>query len=162
MQNISQTVPNPLQILNTSFGIYEVRGIYIEPTYWMAIAIVVLLFLLVFTLARLRYLYIHWSMGKSAVAFTFWGFLLAIILEGFLIIGGRTMFTEIVGWDKAPKPVSTALDSGRDKLIDVLGVTETIPETKAGGKPAASTIIRDFETLSSTEAATVRKAICEP
>jgi hypothetical protein len=162
MQNLTQSVSNPLQFLGKSFGIYEVRGVYIEPTYWMAIVIFLLLFLLVFTLARMRYLYVHWSMGKSAVAFTAWGFLLAIIIEGFLIIGGRTLFTEIVGWDKAPKPVSTALDSGREKLIDVLGVTEPIPESIASEKPKASTVLRDYESLTSSDAAQVRKFICEP
>src|SRR4030067_1963214 len=108
---------SPLFWLNKSIGTYNIKGIYIEPTYWQAFAIVFLLFLLVLTFARLRHLYVHWSVSKPAVSFIFYGFLLALVVEGFLIISGRTLFTEILGWKNAPKPVSTILDAGRVKLV---------------------------------------------
>lgn len=153
---------NILEYLNRSFGTYNIKGIYIEPTYWQAGAIVLLLFLLVFTLARLRYLYVHWNLGKSSISMLFWGFLLALILEGFFILGGRTLLTEIIGWDNAPKPISTALDAGRQKLVNVLGVTDPIQESSAETKPTSQSVILDYEHLEGSEAEAVKSFICKP
>jgi len=149
-----------LEYLNKSLGVYNIRGIIIEPTYWMAGAIIILVFLLVFTLARLRYLYIHWSLGKSAVAMFFIGFVLALILEGFLIIGGKTLLTEVIGWENAPKPISTALDVGKERLIDVLGASDEI--TKEDLDMSVTEIILNYQTLQGDEAEVVRSFICEP
>lgn len=151
-----------LRFLNTSFGIYNIKGIYVEPTYWMAGAIVLLIFMLLFTLARIRWLYIHWSLGKSSYAMLFWGFLLALVIEGFLWISGRTILTEILGWDNAPKPISTALDVGRERLVNVLGETEEIPESMASESPTYQTIISDYENLSSNDKESVKTFVCQP
>ena len=106
-----------------------------------------------FTLARMRYLYVHWSMGRSAWAMLFWGFMLAIIIEGLLIFSGRTLFTEVLGWKGAPKPISTLLTISRNKLVDVLGVTEEIPTYQS--------VVGDYESLSTKEMEDVKKIICE-
>lgn len=121
-----------------------------------------MLFLLVLTLARLRYMFINWSFGKSAVAMLFWGFLLALILEGFLIIGGRTLFTEILGWEKTPEPILNAVDIGRNRLVDILGVTDEIPTSTAGENPNLNDVISDFQNLSPDEAEEMRSMICQP
>jgi len=151
-----------LRLINKPFGTYEVRGLYIEPTYWQAAAIVVLLFLLVFTLARLRWLYVHWNLGKSAISMIFWGFLLALLLEGLFVIGGRTMFSEILGWESAPKPISTVLDITRNKLVDVMGVTDSIPESNAEEIPSYQSVVSDFENLSTEDKEVVRDFVCKP
>jgi len=151
----------PFKFLTKSFS-FKLGNLDISPQYWHAIAIVILLFLLVLTLARLRYLYIHWSMGKSSLAMTFWGFLLALILAGFLLISGRTFFTEILGWENAPKPISTALDAGRAKLIKVLGVTEEIPSSLANESPSYSSVMVDFQKLSEEEKQELRLLMCSP
>jgi len=151
-----------LQLLNKSFGVYNIKGFYIEPTYWEAGAIVFLIFLLLLTLARVRYLYIHWSLGKNAFSLFFWGFLLALIIEGFFIIGGKTIVTEIIGWKNAPKPISTVLDFGREKLVDVLGVSEEISQSQAASTPSASTVVSDFQSLSASESQKAKEAICKP
>ena len=143
-----------LNFINKSFGTYYFKGYYIEPTYWQAGAIVFLLFLLVLTFARLRFLYIHWSLGKGTISFLFYGFLLAIILEGFLILGGRTLFTEVLGWKSAPKPISTILDAGREKIVKVLGTSKEAP--------SAQSVVNDFEILSDKEAETAKNFICKP
>ena len=57
----------------------------------------------------------------------FWGFLLAIIIEGFLLVGGRTIFTEVLGLRSVPKPLSTILDIGRARMVKVLGVEDEVP-----------------------------------
>ena len=133
----------------------------IEPTYWEAFAIVILLFLLVFTLARLRHMYVHWSF-KTNWSMIFIGFMLALILEGFTIIGGKTLLIEIFGWNNAPKPISTALDMGRNKMIQVLGVNTQIPVSDAKSQPTYSTVYEDYQSLSTTEAAKLKEIICSP
>lgn len=143
-----------LDLLNKSFGIYDIKGLEVEPTYWQAGVILILMFLLVFAFARMRYLYVHWSLGKSAIAMAVWGFLLAIIMEGLLVFSGRTLFTEVLGWKNAPKPISTLLTISRNKLVDVLGVTEEIPTYQS--------VMGDYESLSTTEMEDVRSNICKP
>lgn len=148
-------------LINKSFN-FNLGRFNIAPTYWQAAAIVFLLFLLVWTLARLRHMYVNWSIGKSAMAFFVWGFLMAVILEGFFIISGKTLFTVILGWKNAPKPVSVALDAGRSKLINVLGVTEEAATSDVINEPTSEGVILDFQSLPPAHAEEVRKFICEP
>jgi len=152
---------DPLAIINKSFGTYNVRGWSIEPTYWQAGAITLCLFMLLFTLARLRHMYVHWSVSKPSISFIFWGFLLALIVEGILFISGRTIFTELLGWKDAPKPISTVLDKSRSELITVLGVSETVPESYAEVVPTYQSVVIDFTELSDEEKETFKKFLCE-
>ncbi len=142
------------KFLNKSLGIYTVRGLEVEPTYWQAITIVILLFLLVFVLARMRYLYIHWNLGKSAIAFLFWGFLLALIVEAFLVISGKTLFTTVLGWNSAPKPISTLIDISRKELVPVLGSTDEISSKEV--------VISKYNELSESDANEVKDLLCKP
>lgn len=152
---------NPAQFLTKTFDL-RLGRLDIAPTYWQAAAIVFLLFLLVLTLARLRHLFVNWSLGKNAIAMLFWGFLLALILEGFLLIGGRTLFSEILGWENAPKPISVALDITRAKLVDVLGVSDKIPLSVAKENFTAEDLILDFQNLAPEEIGKARSVICAP
>lgn len=155
-------MPNILRVLNKSFGTYNIKGIYIEPTYWQAAAIIILIFLLILTLARLRYIYVEWHFSRHNLSFLFYGFLLALIMEGFFLISGRTLFTTLLGWKSAPKPIGTALDIGRRKLSDVLGSQTKIPNSSASQKPSYQSVISSFEELSEEEKADTRLYICEP
>ena len=141
---------------------YEVGGLLFTPSYLQAAAIIALLFLLVLTLARLRRLFVSWSLGRSGMAMVFWGFLLAVILEGFLLIGGRTFFTEILGWKNPPKPIANMLDASRDKLVDVLGITQEIPESTAEEPATIESVIGEFQSLPPDEAEQLKKIICTP
>lgn len=146
-----------LRFINKTIGTYNIRGFYIEPTYWEVAAIIFLLFLLVLSFARLRHLFLHWSISKPAVSMIFWGFILSLILEGFLILGGKTFFTEILGWDNAPKPISTLLDITRRKIIKVLGESD---ETK--NNSVLENIYGEYQTLSENDAQIFRNIICSP
>ena len=146
-------VQKGLAYLNKSFGIYDVKGIYVEPRYWMALAIVLVVFMGILTMARLRYLYIHWSLGRPALSMIFWGFILALVVEGFFMIFGKTMFTEVLGWKSAPKPISTLLDISRNKLINVLGAEDE--------KATLDSVIKDLNGLSKQEKEKVLDSICE-
>jgi len=153
---------NPLSFFNRTLGVYKIKNFYIEPTYWQAAAIVFLVFLLILTIARVRWLYIHWSLGKSSIAMLFWGFLLALVIEGLLIVSGRTLLTEVIGWKNAPKPISTALDVGREKLVDVLGEQSTIPLSSAGEFPTFQSVVGDYEKLPSEDKEDFKNYICIP
>jgi len=92
------------------------RGFRLEPSYIQAAAIIFLFFLLVLMLGQFRKRLLDWHM-KGFVPGIAFGFIIAMLLEGFLIIGGRTALTEILGWKNPPRPVASALDAGRDKLV---------------------------------------------
>lgn len=93
------------------------------PAYVQAIVIIALLFLLVVSLAQFRQHFVKWSL-KGGLVGLFFGFIFALILEGFLLVGGHTIVTSLLGWKNAPKPISTVLDIGREKLINVLGISD--------------------------------------
>ena len=128
------------------------------PSYLLAAAIVFLLFLLVLTLAQVRRHFLTWSV-KGGVFGIALGFFLALILEGFMIIGGKTVVTEVLGWKNAPKPILTALEAGRSKLVNVLGVTDEIEVSQAGG-PAQGKVIELYQTLTPDQQDLVRYQIC--
>ena len=92
----------------------------------------------------------------------FWGFMLALVLEGFLILSGRTILTEIIGWDNAPKPLSTALDMGREKLVDVLGEQSEIPVSSADEKSNYQSVLGNYENLGDEDKDLVKSFICKP
>ena len=152
---------NVIRILNKSFGTYNIKGISIEPTYWQAIAIVILLFLLLLTLARLRYIYVEWHFDRHNLSFLFYGFLLALILEGFLLISGRTAFTQLLGWHDAPKPIGHALDLGREKLVDVLGQQSEVPSSVAKENISSKSVVTDYFNLVENEQKEASSQICK-
>lgn len=126
-----------------------------------AIAVIFLVFLLILTLAQIRRHYVSWSL-KGGLFGIFFGFLLALILEGFLLIGGKTFLTSALGWKNAPKPLSVVLDAGRTKLIQVLGIKNQIPEPQAFGNTTVDMAIGVFQSLNPAEAKKLKNLICEP
>lgn len=148
------------QILSSSFQI-NLGDYNFSTSYIQAGIIIVLLFLLVLSLASFRRHLLRWSF-KGALFGLFFGFLLALIFEGFLIVGGRTALTEIAGWKNAPEPIQALLDAGRSKLVQVLGVTEEIPHSVAKEDPEVEDVINIFQSLDPSESSKVRKLICEP
>ncbi len=150
-----------LHVLNKSFGVYKIKGIYVEPTLWQALAIILCVFLLVFTLARVRFLYVHWSMGKQNLSFLFWGFVMALIIEAIMIISGRTLFTEVIGWKNVPKPISTILDISRNKMISVMGVNSEVPSSLAEEPLNAGNLFSQYQLLTPSEMENFRVMVCK-
>lgn len=128
--------------------------------YLQAGIILVLLFILVLSLAQLRRHFVDWSF-KGAIFGIFFGFLLALALGGFLIIGGKTALTGVLGWRNPPKPVAEALETGRQKLIQVLGIKDEIPTSTAKTAPTAEEVVDFFQSLNPAEVARVKKIICQ-
>lgn len=137
---------------------FKIGNLNFSPSYINAGLIVFLLFILALTMAQVRRHFMRWSF-KGALFGIFLGFLLALILEGFLIIGGRTAMTEVLGWKNPPKPVSLALDAGRNRLIKVLGVNIEIPLSNASGNKTEE-LIKIFNNLSSEEKENLQSKLC--
>lgn len=140
---------------------FNLGNLNFSPSYLHALGIVFLIFLLILTLARIRRTYVSWNLG-SAGSTMFIGFVLALILEGFLILGGRTILTEMLGWENAPKPIKNALTISREKLVEVLGVTDEIPSSYAEEEPNLYDFITEFQRLSPEEAEEFRSMVCQP
>jgi hypothetical protein len=129
-------------------------------TYLEAGAVIFLLFLLILALAQFRRHYIDWSL-KGGVVGIFFGFLFALILEGFLLVGGKTAITEVLGWKNAPKPIQVALDSGRGKLIQVLGIQDQIPTSVAKENVTVDTAIETLQSLNPADMKKVKSLLCQ-
>lgn len=151
---------NPAQFFGNGFN-FDFGSFAFAPSYLQAGLIIFLLFILVLTLAQIRRHFVDWSV-KGAIFGIFFGFLLALILEGFLIIGGKTAVTELLGWKQPPKPIADLLEIGRVKLVQVLGVSSEIPRSVAKVSPTAKDMVDFFQALSPNEAGKVRKIICQP
>ena len=129
-------------------------------SYAQAALIVFLIFILILMMAQFRRHYVNWSL-KGAVFGIFFGFLLALILEGFLIIGGRTAITGILGWKNAPAPISIALDAGRNKLIQVLGIKDQIPSSFAKENANVAGAVDLLQSLNPADMKKVKTIFCQ-
>ena len=154
--NLAQYIPEGLNNLNIKIG-----DLTFAPSIYQAGAIVVLLFILILLFAQMRRHFMNWSI-KGALFGIFFGFLLALILEGFLVIGGRTALTEFLGWKNPPKPVADLVDMSREKIVDVMGVTAEIPSSVAKEDPTVDDAIEVFQTLDPSESKKAKSLICEP
>lgn len=122
MQQIIAKLEPYTGFLSKTLFIYPLpRGFEFQFSYFQAGLTVLMLFLLILTLGQLRHRFLHWHM-EGVIPGVIFGFIIALLLEGILIIGGRTILIEVLGWKSAPKPISNALDAGRNKMVSVLGV----------------------------------------
>jgi len=149
----------PAQFLTKTFNL-NIGKLTISPSYFSAVAIVFLLFLLILVLAQVRRHFLDWSI-KGGIFGIFFGFLLALIFEGFLLIGGKTALTEVLGWRNPPKMIANVLDLGRNKLVKVLGISSEIPESIAKNY-STQEVIGAYQSLSPKDASKVKAVICKP
>ncbi len=145
-------------MFNFDLGKFSFSSSYIQ-----AGVVVVLLFILILMLAQLRRYFVDSSV-KGALFGLFFGFLLALILEGFLIIGGKTAITQVLGWKEAPKPIANLLEIGRDELVQVLGeqAEVRIPDAVAKLNPTFNDAVVFFQSLNPSEAQKLKNFICKP
>src|SRR5438477_10823627 len=107
----------------------HIGNINFTPQLWQAGIVLVLIFALILVTAQMRRHYFGWSM-KGAWFGVVIGFALALILEGFLLVSGKTALTVLLGWKNAPEPIQNALDVGHTKLVDVLSATDSATPCK--------------------------------
>jgi hypothetical protein len=125
-------------------------GLVFSPSYLQAGLIVLCLFLLILTFAMLKHRYIHWTIKGIMPGVTL-GFVLALFIEAMLVVSGRTVFTELVGWKNAPKPISNVLEASRSRLIDVLGISDV---------PKVEELMQSYENLEKSEQDSLQELIC--
>jgi hypothetical protein len=152
----AQIWQNLTKNFNFSLGNFSVPILY-----WQVGAIVFLLFILVLMMAKFRRHYVDWSL-KGAIFGIFFGFLLALLLEGFLIIGGKTALTELLGWKDAPAPVTLALDAGKRELIKVMGIDTQIPSSMAEENVGVQETVNILQSLNPADLKKVKSIICRP
>ena len=144
-----------MQIIGDSFQklLSFFQSFTFAPTYVQAGAVIVLLFLLVISLAQFRHHFVKWSLKGGWIGL-FFGVLLTLIVEGFLLVNGHTALTSLLGWKTAPKPISTALDLGKEKLTDTLEL-----EIK---NPTSKDVITTMQSLNPDEIRKIKAIICTP
>lgn len=145
---------NPASPLFKTFS-FQVGNYTVTPAVWQAVAVVFLLFLLVITMASVRRHFLEWTVRGAGMGVLL-GFLLALIIEGLFLLGGRTVLTEAFAWKNAPKPISVALDAGRNRMREVLGDSTEVPISHA------SDIQSLIDELPEEELQNLRAQICEP
>lgn len=151
---------NKFEILYGSFNL-NLGKWQIPVPYWEAVLIVALIFVLVLSMAEFRRHKMKWSFS-GALFGIFFGFLLALFLEGFLIIGGKTALTSVLGWKNPPPYISDALDAGRTKLVQVLGINTTnIPSSFAKESSTVQTTIQVLQNLSPNDTKTIKAIFCK-
>jgi hypothetical protein len=136
-----------------------VNNFSFSPTYFKAGGIAILFFLLLVSFAVFKR-YMNKSTLQGGVVGIFFGVLIALIIEGFLLIAGKTAVTELLGWKNAPKPIETALNLGREKLVNVLGVTDEIPSSYADSDPTLDEAIEVLQSMNPTELKKIKSIIC--
>lgn len=150
-------MPQPTPLLSRTFDL-PIGSLTLKPAYWHAGLIVILIFLLIISMAHLRHTYLKWSF-KGILPAVFLGFLIAIFLEGLLIMNGRTIFVEVIGLENMPKPISTFLDESKGELVQVLGTTQSC-EPQVTESNIKNTLDL-YNNLPEEQKSTVQKAICE-
>jgi hypothetical protein len=146
-------MPASIQFLFKSFEL-NLGKFSIPIPYWEAAILVILIFFLIVSVAQIRKEKVDWSF-KGGIIGILIGFLLALTLEGFLITVGRTALTEFLGWKNPPKPIVQVLDSGRSKLIQVLGVQSQTPST-------FQDTLQNVQGLNPADLKKVKNIICSP
>ncbi len=152
MSELAQTFSGKF---NLSLGKFSLPVTYIQ-----AAIVVGLVFLLILFFAKFRRHAVDWSL-KGAVFGVFFGFLLALLIEGFLIIGGKTVLSSVLGWKNAPAPISIALDAGRSKLIQVLGISDEIPTSFAKEDATVNEAIDVLQGLNPSDSKKVKAIYCQ-
>jgi hypothetical protein len=112
-------------------------------------------------MANFRKHYVDWSL-KGGIVGIFFGFLLALILEGFLLIGGKTALTEVLGWKNPPAPLAQVLDAGRSQLIQVLGIKTQIPSSFAKENTSVQGVLESIQSLAPGDIKKVKNILCTP
>lgn len=148
----------PLQnTLNSTLSSFNIN---IPDNIGLVALIITLSFVLVVTLSLARRHFLDYSIKGAGFGVVI-GFVLALILEGFLLVGGRTAFTEIIGWENPPKPIAFVINTGTTRLQKVLGANIEVPSSDAAISSPQS-FINSFARFSSEDKDIVRENICRP
>lgn len=124
------------------------------------ILIIIGVFFVTLLLGLTRHHMLSWSMkgaGFGVVA----GMLLTLVLEGLLLVGGKTAVAEIVRNESAPPAVRVFLQKNMSELADLIGPESTTLGT-ASVKGVPEGLVTEYKKLTSQEQTQVRNAVCAP
>lgn len=147
-------------LLSGTIGNFNLPGGSVfSPTYLHAALVLfcIFVFILAFAMFQRRQ---HQENIKNTMPGIAFGFAIAIVLEAMLLVGGRTVLTEFLGWENAPKPISNALDASRTRLVEVLGVTDEIPESNASSPMSVKQLNEHYESLNSEDQELLQNLVC--
>ena len=101
------------------------------------------------------------NLGKFSIPVTYWqaG---AIVFLIFLLIGGKTVLTSVLGWQNPPAPIAQTLDAGKSKLIQVLGVQTQIPASYAKENVTVQNALQTIQSLAPGDIKSVKNLLCSP
>jgi hypothetical protein len=150
---------NVTKFLAGKFSLH-IGNIALPMSYVQAAVIIGLIFIFILLAAQLRRHFMDWSV-KGVVVGLFFGFLLTLVLEGFLLVGGRTARTGFLGWKNPPPVLSNALDIGKDKLITVLGVKDQIPMSFAKETVGVEGAVNTLQSLNPGDLKKVKAILCQ-
>ena len=131
---------NAVNFLAGQFS-FSLGNLSFSVPYIEVAALVFLIFLLIVTMAQLRRHNIDWSI-KGIVFGTFFGFLLALTLEGFLITKGGTALTG-------------------NKLIQVLGASDKITTPTTIQNSTVTGAVQFLQNLSPGDIKKVKTIFCQ-
>jgi len=101
---------------------FHLPSIKVGPNIFQALAIVALVIGLILIAAFLKRTFqkheAHYGIWSGLVA----GFIIALVLEGFLLMNDKSLFTSILGAKNLPQPIQNALDQAHKGLLDILKI----------------------------------------
>ena len=74
---------------------------------------------------------------------------------------GQDSLTGILGWKNPPAPISLALDAGRNKLIQVLGIQDQIPSSLAKENTTVTGAVELLQSLNPADIKKVKTIFCQ-
>lgn len=133
----------------------------VQENQFLAVAVALLVFLFFVAVALLRHRSVKDSVKTTSSGILI-GFLFAIVIEGFLVLSGRTFITEMLSWENPPKPIAGVINKGRERLTNVLGTSVEINSTNADSGPNVQSVIDDYLSLPPDQADQIKKSLCQP
>lgn len=124
------------------------------------IALGIFFFLLLFGLARHHML--EWSL-KGAYFGIFLGIILTLVIEAFLLVGGRTLIVAAVKNEKTPQVVRIFLQKNMMELAESLaGEPKTLGAAGEQKTLSPNEVVNNFSLLSPNDQSRVQQRICAP
>ena len=156
-------IPTLASSLGISFGESSLRTLFILAG----------VFLLLVLLGLTRKHLLGYSFKGGYAGFGL-GVIFTLVIEILLLLGGRTLLTESLGWKDAPPALTETFDRGKEEVAKDLGV-EKASDLEIGFSTAsdsassqrenfdnAESFLSSYQKLTPLEAGKVKSRVCAP
>lgn len=134
-------------------------GSFVSPQYQQALIIGIGVFLIILLLGVTRRHMLNWSI-KGAWFGVVFGIVVTLLVQGLLLVGGKTAVVEVVRNEKTPKNVRVFLQENITELAQSLA---SEPKTLGAQEELNfQDFIDGFSTLPKKDQQKVKNLICEP